>query len=184
MGIQGSGYLTHGKKSTSRNIWFWFETSENDHSGGTWGSKCPCPQVNQLFCFHKNALSFPELPFYFPELPFYFPEVSFRFIELHFCFLEVSFYFPEVLFYFPKMPFYFLELPFYFPELPFYLSKMAYWFPEPTFSFPEVPYFYLLCSVWNNSQQSTFAGQKYKLSRYFSLGFGKKVNTKLCFYLN
>ena len=46
---------------------------------------------------HKDALSFPELPFYFPEVPF--------------SFLKFTFCFPEVAFYFSKMPYCFQNFP-------------------------------------------------------------------------
>ena len=60
---------------------------------------------------HKNALSFPELPFHFPEVPF-------RFLKFTFCF-------PEVAFYFSKMPYCFPE--FFFSMLNPLSAKFIKW---------------------------------------------------------
>ena len=75
------------------------EPSKNDHTReGSQGCKWPCPRVNESFYFPKikNALSFPELPFYFPERPFCFPELSLYFSKIPYFFPELLFSFPEV----------------------------------------------------------------------------------------
>ena len=40
--------------------------------GDRWGCRCPYPQINVPFLLPKNALLFPELPFYFQTCPFVF----------------------------------------------------------------------------------------------------------------
>ena len=73
-------------------ISFWLETYKNDHfRGGVPLSSSQC-----AFILSKNALSFPELPFYFPEVPSYFLELPFFFQRCHFVFQKFPLVCPKL----------------------------------------------------------------------------------------
>ena len=71
---------------------FWLETYKNDHSRGG----VPLSSSQCAFILSKNALSFPELPFYFPEVPSYFLELPFFFQRCHFVFQKFPLVCPKL----------------------------------------------------------------------------------------
>ena len=79
----------------------------------------PLSSIQCALLLSKNALLFPELPFYFQlmllcflEFPFCFPEVPFHFSKIPCCFLELSFVYQKCLIFifyahlFPRMIFF------------------------------------------------------------------------------
>ena len=180
MGIQGSGYLTHGKKVPQETSGFCLKHLKMTPPEELEVASALTLKSISSFAFTKMPFDSQNCPSIFQNYPFIFQKCPFVSQNCPFVFQKCPFIFQKYYFIFQRCPFISWNCPFIFQNCLFICQKWP-------IVFQNRPLVFQKCLIFIYYVVFEITAGKCcpdKLSRYFSLDFGEKVNTKLCCYLN